>query len=187
MTLERILLVVVAGSFLAAAGPEPRAAQDDPRLDDLFERLHATADPAEAWLIQSHIWAIWLDGHDDALNALMHGGAQAMQAGDLDAAIGRFTHLIEVAPKFAEAWNKRATAYYMIGRYDDSIADCMKTIELEPRHFGALSGLGLIHGARDDDEAALFWFREALKQNPHMEGIRQRADELSREIEGEPI
>lgn len=183
----RLALAVVAGLFLALAGAEARAAQDDPRLDGLFERLRATSDSLEARSIQNRIWTIWLDARDDTLDGLMRGGVRAMRAGDLDGAIDRFTRLIEAAPTFAEAWNKRATVYYMAGRHDESIADCMKTIELEPRHFGALSGLGLIHGALDDDEAALFWFREALRRNPHMETVRRRIEALSREIEGEPI
>ncbi|MBC6440076.1 MAG: tetratricopeptide repeat protein [Rhodospirillales bacterium] len=163
------------------------AAQDDPRLDGLFAQLHATSDPAQSQLLQSYIWAIWVEAYDEELNALMTGGTRAMQVGDLQLAIGYFSQLIDVAPDFAEAWNKRATVYYMIGRYDESIADCMKALELEPRHFGALSGLGLIYSARDEPEQALYWFREALAQNPHMEQIVQRVEELSRELEGEPV
>jgi len=164
-----------------------QAAQDDPRLDSLFEQLHQTSDPGEAQLIQSYIWALWVEGNDDGLNQLMDGGTRAMQVGDLNEAIGMFDQLIKVAPDFAEAWNKRATVYYMIGRYDDSIADCMKVLELEPRHFGALSGLGLIYSSMDDKPAALHWFREALRQNPHMENVRERVEDLSREVEGEAI
>ena len=178
-------LAAVLGIWL---GVQPvRAAQDDPRLDTLFEQLHQTGDPAEAQLIQSYIWALWVEARDDGLNQLMHGGTRAMQVGDLNEAIGMFGQLIEIAPDFAEAWNKRATVYYMVGRYDDSITDCMKVLELEPRHFGALSGLGLIYMSLDDKPAALHWFREALKQNPHMDNIRDRVEELSREVEGEAI
>jgi tetratricopeptide (TPR) repeat protein len=169
------------------AGQPLQAAQDDPRLDSLFEQLHQTSDSAEAQLIQSYIWALWVEAHDDGLNRLMDGGTRAMQVGDHNEAIGMFGQLIEVAPDFAEAWNKRATVYYMIGRYDDSIADCMKVLELEPRHFGALSGLGLIYTSMDDKPAALHWFREALRQNPHMDNIRERVEDLAREVEGEAI
>jgi tetratricopeptide (TPR) repeat protein len=176
----------LVAAFLCVA-PPVQAAQDDPRLDSLFEQLHQTSDAGEAQLIQSYIWALWVEAHDDGLNQLMYGGTRAMQVGDLNEAIGFFAQLIEVAPEFAEAWNKRATVYYMVGRYDDSIADCMRVLELEPRHFGALSGLGLIYSAQGDKAEALFWFREALKQNPHMENIRARVEELSREVEGEAI
>ena len=163
------------------------AAQDDPRLDNLFARLVETQDEGEAHVIESFIWTIWLEGHDDTLNRLMAQGTRDMQVGDLDAAIAQFTTLIELAPDFAEAWNKRATVYYMSGQYDASIADCMEVLAREPRHFGALSGLGLIHQARGEDAEALDWYRRALEQNPHMPAIRQRIEDLSLEIEGEPV
>ena len=173
-------------AVLLVSGPVS-AAQDDPRLDNLFARLLETRDEAEAQVIESFIWTIWLEGHDDTLNGLMDRGTRDMQVGDLDSAIAEFTTLIEMAPDFAEAWNKRATVYYMTGQYDASIADCMEVIAREPRHFGALSGLGLIYQARGEDAEALVWYRRALEQNPHMPGIVQRVEELSLEIEGEPV
>lgn len=183
MTRWFLAAVLAAAMFAGAAD----AAQDDPRLDDLFARLTTTQDAAEAQVIENVIWTIWLEGHDDTLNQLLAQGTRDMQVGDLDAAIERFSTLIEMAPDFAEAWNKRATVYYMTGRYDESIADCMQVLAREPRHFGALSGLGLIHEARGEDNEALDWFRRALEQNPHMPGIRQRVEALSVEVEGEAI
>ncbi|MBT6512798.1 MAG: tetratricopeptide repeat protein [Rhodospirillaceae bacterium] len=187
MMIKQLLAAATVALVMVGLSLPGLAAQDDPRLDDLFVQLHNTNDDAEAQLLQSYIWLIWIEAHDDELNAMMQGGTRAMQLGDLQQAIGQFTRLIDVAPEFAEAWNKRATVYFMIGRYDESIADCMEVLALEPRHFGALSGLGLIYSARDDSESALFWFREALEQNPHMPSIRQRVEELSREVEGEAI
>lgn len=163
------------------------AAQDDPRLDVLFERLLATPDDAEAQVLESLIWSIWLEAHDDELDRLMRRGTRDMQVGDLDAALGSFSTVIELAPGYAEGWNKRATVLYMTGRYEESIADCMEVLAREPRHFGALSGLGLIHEARGEPEEALAWFRRALEQNPHMPMIARRVEQLSLEVEGEPI
>lgn len=180
-------LALAAGLSLGACGTGADAAQDDPRLDGLFARLHATADAAEARLLQRGIWSLWAEAHDDGLNALMRDGGRAMRRGELDLAIALFSQLIEAAPGFAEAWNRRATAYYLARRFDRSIADCMKALALEPRHFGALSGLGLIHSARGEDRQALHWFREALAHNPHMASIRRRVEELARELEGEEI
>ena len=182
----RTLLSALALVAALAAVPAT-AAQDDPRLDPHFERLLATPDPAEAMVVESFIWSIWMEANDDRLNQLMMLGARDMQVGDLDAAIDHFSTVIEVAPRFAEGWNKRATALYMSGRHDESIADCMAVLALEPRHFGALSGLGLIHEARGDKAAALEWYRKALAQNPHMPGIVERVDVLTLEVEGEPI
>ena len=178
------LAAVLTGALVS--GPVS-AAQDDPRLDALFAGLTTTQDEAEARVIESFIWTIWLEAHDDTLNGLMAQGTRDMQTGDLDDAVARVSTLIELAPDYAEAWNKRATVYYMIGRYDESIDDCMQVLAREPRHFGALSGLGLIHEARGENAEALAWFRRALEQNPHMPGIAQRVKELSIAVEGEPV
>lgn len=184
--MARLLAAVVVTVMFVHAGSLD-AAQDDPRLDTLFGRLHETEDSKEARRIESLIWSIWLDADDSELNALMRGGTFLMQNGNFSQAAAVFSQIIEAGPGFSEGWNKRATVYYLMGRFDDSIADCIKVLELEPRHFGALSGLGLIHIALDEPESALYWFREALRQNPHMPRIRERADELAREVEGEPI
>ena len=187
MRLVWLAVVLAAGLALADSISGARAAQDDPRLDSLFARLHATTDAAEASLLQQGIWSLWGEAHDDELNALMQDGSRAMRRGQLNRAIALFSQLIEAAPGFAEAWNRRATAYYLARRFDRSVADCMEVLALEPRHFGALSGLGLIHSARGDDRQALHWFRRALAQNPHMAAIRQRVERLTRELEGEAI
>ena len=164
-----------------------QAGQDDPRLDELFTRLHATSDEEEAQILQSFIWSIWVEANDDELNRLMYEGTRAMQVGDLDFAVKLFSDVTEIAPDFAEGWNKRATVYYLIGAYDQSIDDCMVVLDLEPRHFGALSGLGLIYSSKQDDEEALRWFQEALVQNPHMPSIRQQAEELEEKLHGKAI
>ena len=184
--MARLLSALVVTLVVAHAG-SLGAAQDDPRLDMLFDRLHATEDSKEARRIESLIWSIWLDADNSELNALMQGGTFLMQNGNFSKAAAVFSQIIEAGPDFSEGWNKRATVYYLMGRFDESIADCIKVLELEPRHFGALSGLGLIHTALDEPETALYWFREALRQNPHMPRIRERAEELAREVEGEPI
>ena len=186
MNLMRSLRIVATALAIATAGPV-LAAQDDPRLDGLFERLHMTEDPMEAQVIESIIWAIWVEANDDELNRLMYEGTRAMQIGDLNFAAKLFSDVIEIAPEFAEGWNKRATVYYLIGAYDKSIADCMVVLDLEPRHFGALSGLGLIYASKDDEEEALHWFKEALVQNPHMPTIQQQVDELEEKLHGQEI
>ena len=186
MTARRLLFAALA-AFAFVLPVKGMAAQDDPRLDDLFTRLHATGDQAEAQVIQSYIWSIWTEANDDQLNRLMYEGTRAMQIGDLDLAIKMFSDIIDIAPKFAEAWNKRATVYYMVGSYDESIADCMVVLDLEPRHFGALSGLGLIYTAREEDEKALEWFKAALDQNPHMPSIRDQVDALEEKLHGKAI
>jgi len=178
------VLVLVAAMFFA---PVAEARQNDSRLDTLFARLQVTHDASEAAGIEAMIWAIWTAADDAALDQLMTAGIGAMNAGRFAFALERFNAIIEVDPDFAEGWNKRATLYYLMGNYDDSIADVERTLALEPRHFGALSGMGLIYTALDDAEAALAWFEQAIEVNPHMPGITLRAEFLRKMLKGEPI
>ncbi len=182
----RLLAAALAALVIAGTGPLA-ASQDDPRLDLLFERLHAADDLAAAREIETLIWSVWLETGDAELDALMRYGMFLMRNGNLQEAAAAFDRIVETAPDVAEGWNKRATVLYLMGRFDASLADCMKVLELEPRHFGALSGLGLIHVALDDAESALHWFREALRHNPHMPGVRARVDDLARSVEGDPV
>lgn len=163
------------------------AAQNDPRLDGLFAKLQSTKDDAQAQVIEDEIWSIWLNAHDAKVNALMVVGMRAMQVGDLSQALADFNEIIKEKPDFAEGWNKRATVYYMLGRYDASIADCMKVLKLEPRHFGALSGLGLNYDAKGNEVEALAWYRKALEVDPHLSNIAKRVKELTAKLEGESI
>ncbi|MDE0716122.1 MAG: tetratricopeptide repeat protein, partial [Gammaproteobacteria bacterium] len=105
----------------------------------------------------------------------------------LDEAAQIFTDLIDIAPDFAEAWNKRATVLYMMGKYDQSTADVRETLRLEPRHFGALSGQGLIYMETGKQAEALHWFRRALEVNPFMEGVQQNVKLLEDALEGRVI
>ena len=114
-------------------------------------------------------------------------GVNAMARADYSTALDLFNKMVEVAPNFSEGWNKRATVYYLMGEYEQSRADVAKTLELEPRHFGALSGLGLIDLAEGQNDKALDAFRRALKVNPTMPGPQHWIEELKTKVEGEPI
>jgi tetratricopeptide (TPR) repeat protein len=140
-------------------------------LDRLFARLHAVTVDAEAAAIEQQIWKIWLISDSATAQALMNQAITAMSARELDAALKILDGLVKVHPDFMEAWNKRATLYFMQGRFDASLADIAKVLELEPRHFGALAGLGMIKERQGDSEAALVAFRAALAVNPHMPGV----------------
>jgi tetratricopeptide (TPR) repeat protein len=124
---------------------------------------------------------------EETVNLLMIRGVDALSADDLKTAFKVFTEMVEIAPDFAEGWNKRATVLYMLGAYPESIADIDRTLELEPRHFGALSGLGLCNAELEHDEAALDAFERALTVNPHMDGARVNAELLRRKIEDKAI
>jgi tetratricopeptide (TPR) repeat protein len=117
----------------------------------------------------------------------MQQGIRAMERNDFLAAAGIFSELIERAPKFAEGWNKRATAYYKLGEYEASMRDVGAVLELEPRHFAALWGMGLIYVELEADAPALRWFERAQRVHPHLQGASERVAELRRRLEDSGI
>jgi tetratricopeptide (TPR) repeat protein len=162
------------------------ADQTDRRLDGLFERLRATSSEAEAGAAQQQIWQIWIESDDMLATRLMQEGIQAMVTRQHALALEYFDRLVARAPAFAEGWNKRATVYYLMENYEASVLDIERTLELEPRHFGALSGLGMIYDAIGEPAAALRSFEAAIAINPHLDGARQRIEALRRELAGSP-
>lgn len=175
--MRRVALAVVALFALWTASPAV-ADQNDPRLGDLFERLKSTEQPQEAQLIEFVIWQIWSEANDPATDTLMGLGLQAMQAGNLTGALELFDAVTTRKPEFAEGWNKRATVLYLLGAYEESAKDVDKTLKLEPRHFGALSGLGLINMALERDDEAVTAFAAALKIHPHLPGVKANLETL---------
>ncbi|HUN52310.1 MAG TPA: tetratricopeptide repeat protein, partial [Candidatus Sulfotelmatobacter sp.] len=163
------------------------ARQGDDRLDGLFERLQAAQNPLEAKLLEEAIWQIWLESGSPTVDLLMANGATAMSAGDYDKAQTMFDAVVQLDPDYAEGWNKRATLYFITGNYQASIADIEKTLALEPRHFGALSGLGQILERLNDPAGALKAYRRALAADPQMESVRERVKELTLQVKGSPI
>jgi tetratricopeptide (TPR) repeat protein len=177
-----IIVASLAGFFAPAA-----ADQNDPRLDDLFAGLKATGNAREAHEIEQMIWFVWSRSPSAGANLMLRQGTEYMNEGKHEAARGNFDAVVELAPAFAEGWNKRATVRYLMGDYQGSIEDIKRTLALEERHFGALSGLGLIYDALDEKKAALEAYRAALAINPHspaMENVRNRVRELAKEVEG---
>ena len=188
--MSRYASLMLAGMLLMAslAGPMAVVAdQRDPRLTDLFTALSEVPDAESALGIEAAIWQIWLDGGDSALNELMGQGIAAMNANRFRDAAGRFTDLILAAPAFAEAWNKRATVYYLMERHEDSVRDIERTLALEPRHFGAISGMGLIFLRRGDEEAALDAFEKVLEIHPHARGAQFHVRRLRERLRGRQI
>ena len=155
-----------------------KPAVGDGRLDALFDRLRNTQDAGEARRTEAAIWQIWLEPGDPAAGSLMKLALDAQQRGDLFGAFALYDAIVNLRPDYAEGWNRRATVLYLLGRYEDSRKDAERTVALEPRHFGALSGLGLIAAEKNDDDAALDAFERALVFNPHMAQIRAQAEVL---------
>ena len=136
-------ILIVSISFLFAS-KIALADQNDPRLNNLFKKLNETENQDEIRDLISDIWNIWYEVDDPKVIEYFEKGIQAMNLRNYPLAIRFFNNLIEEDPNFAEGWNKRATVHFMMGNFDQSMQDIIKTLELEPRHFGALDGMGLI-------------------------------------------
>lgn len=184
----RIRAAMLLGAVLLAGAPTIAAAdQKDPRLDALFSELGVTTNAERAQALEARIWQVWVQppagsGVDDA----MQRGLRSMALGQGFDAMRAFDAVVEAAPEFAEGWNKRATVRYALGDIDGSIADIRRTLALEPRHFGALSGLGLCRLAQDRPAEALEAFEAALKINPHLDGLAN-IEALRDRVRGKPL
>lgn len=152
-------------------------------LDDLFAELLVAQD--DTWEdIEKQIWSEWSKSGSKAMDHLLARGRAEMEKGDVDKAIEHFSALIDHAPEFAEGWNARATAWFVADRYGLSIADIRQTLILEPRHFGAMAGLGMIMERMDRPEAALRVYQEAEKIHPNRPDVQAALERLKAKVEG---
>jgi len=140
--------------------------------DILLEELY-DGDPQVREVSEAAVWQVWMRSGDDRVDSLLKSGISRMNDGQMAPAVEDFTRVIELRPDFAEGWNKRATAYYLMGDYDQSLKDCDEVVKRNPHHFGALSGYGLIYVQRGELERALEYFERALDVNPNMPGVEQ--------------
>jgi tetratricopeptide (TPR) repeat protein len=178
----RMVVFGILATLVMAAPATGRADQSDERLEELLDRLRTTADPLEAQIIEVQIWRIWTDSGRDDINTLVEEGSRFMAQGLLKEAIAIFDRVVTNLPEFAEGWNKRATAHYLNGDYTASMIDIERTLALEPRHFGAISGMGLIFMVRGDEANALRAFEEVLKVHPHARGAKAHVEELYKKL-----
>ncbi len=185
MTAIALALGLVFGQVLHA-GPVA-ADQDDPRLEALFAHLKAAPDARTAQQLEAAIWHIWAQSDDQVIGMLMAQGLAAMTRRDLRVALGKFDQIVKIAPGFAEGWNKRATLRYLLGDFPGSLRDIERTLKLEPRHFGALSGRGLVLQELGQQGRALEAFESALKLHPKLPGANRNAEALRREIQRHEI
>ncbi len=179
-----LFAVLLAGLTLPATG---MADQTSDVLDDLFDRLKANTNAFEAAAIEGLIWKVWIHRGIAEVDQNMTLGIVAMGEGDFKGSLSHFNWVVRRDPGFAEGWNKRATVYYLMGNFDASVADIRKTLTLEPRHFGALSGMGLIYDAIGNQAAAVAVWEKALEINPHMAGIRHRIEKFRADSKGNPV
>ena len=177
-TLKPLTGRIIAVLILLVYSLASPADQNDPALDRLFERLTITTSEEEASNITREIWQRWTANDDPEVSQLMQTGIRALNYSTYRRALQSFDRDIEMAPEFAEGWNKRATLYYHIKEYRRSIDDIKETLRLEPRHFGAWSGLGLVSIAQENYSGALAAFKKALSINPHIANIRRYVQKL---------
>lgn len=192
-TLLASLALTLAATAAFPAPPATReealAALDDPvterraeavvwvanhgRMDDtalLMKRLRDES-PFVRGYAERALWLLWGRSGDAEVDRMMARGVEAMQAGDLAAAVKQFTEVIRRKPEFAEGWNKRATARFLAGEYRQSLADCDEVMRRNPVHFGALAGYGENYLQLQEYEKAIEWWRRALEVNPNLLGV----------------
>ena len=176
----------LAASMLAFA--PANADQNDPKLDKLFAALQTGLSNAIAASLEREIWTIWTRYPDDqVINRQMDRAIKMMNAGRLDDAEAMFSAIISRKPAFAEAWNKRATVRFFRGNDTGSASDILQVIKLEPRHFGALSGLGMIRVRAGDLEGALKAYKAAQRMNPYLPQIEAIIDQLGKNLKGRAL
>ena len=175
-----LIALVTSVGFAMAEGAEERT------IDDMFAELQE-AEGAEARLLEAEIWAEWSRSGSDSMDLLLDRGRKAIEAGDYALAVDHLTALTDHAPDFAEGWNARATALFYLSRYGEAVDDIAKALTLNPRHFGAMSGLAFVYQAMDKPKMALSILREVRKLNPHQEGIDEQIRMLEKEAGEELI
>jgi tetratricopeptide (TPR) repeat protein len=170
-----------------SAAPRAEHGNRTYNLDTLFEALKIAPDAESAKAIEDRIWALWMVSGSDTCNLLMARVKAATDEKDYDLAIKLLDAVIELKPDYVEAWNRRATLYYMRKDFGHALADIREVLAREPRHFGALTGLGLIMQEIGDDKHALQAYRRALAIDPHLEHLVETVKTLAEKVEGRDI
>jgi tetratricopeptide (TPR) repeat protein len=201
-----LFAAILAGAPVATFAQDPRAAPKQQKkppeapsklpkigvdrsrgLDFLFGALKAAPDEASAKHVEARIWALWLQTPSDTAALLMTRAKAAMDAQQVEVALKLLDAVVKLRPDYIEAWNRRATLYYLKNDYTHSLEDIEQVLVREPRHFGALAGLGMIMQDIGDEKRALGAFRKALAINPHLEKVPELVKQLTEKIEGRDI
>lgn len=181
MILKSALVVVTCWCFSVGAD------QNDPRLEDLFQQLHQTQEFEKGGSITQRIWEVWYEIQDEEAKNLFDRGVVLMAQADYRSALLTFTRLTDMKPEFAEAWNRRATLLYLMGEFRLSMRDIKQTLVLEPRHFGAISGMGQILMRQNKLQDARRAFEKALEINPHLTGARINVIQINKMLSANSV
>lgn len=190
-----LAMLAVSSAFAQTphAWPSPSTAPQSGRtgstfsLDTLFGALKIAPDEASAKAIEDRIWAIWMSSDSDTCNLLMSRVKVATEDKDYDLAIKLLDAIVTIKPDYVEAWNRRATLHYIKHEYGPALADIREVLMREPRHFGALAGLGLILQDIGDDKHALEAYQAALAIDPHLRDVPDTVKTLREKVEGRDI
>ena len=166
--MKRLIILIILFSNFAQAD------QKDERLIELFDKLFLSTNNMEASKLLFNIWDIWSIADNQETQIIFDEANQFMDVGELDNAIELFTKVVKQSPEFAEGWNKRATVYFLKGELNKSVSDIEKTLNLEPRHFGALDGLAEIYLMQDDLVGAAVIYRRILEIIPSSKKSQDR-------------
>lgn len=177
MSLLRACLAALLGMMLAANALAQNGGSST-MLETLFAKLQTATDPVAIQSLEAAIWEQWVLVPEGPQRELMLRGMAEMQQRELRQSVETFSKLIEIAPELSEAWNKRATAYWLLGNFPASLSDICETVKREPRHFGAYSGLGMIRAEMGEYRRAVAAFELAKKYNPHIVGIDDEIERL---------
>lgn len=154
------------------------ADQNHPKLNHLFEKLKNIENEEDGLNVTTQIWHLWSQNDSMKVNNSFNEGILFLSSLKYESALKSFSTVINLDPSFSEGWNKRATAYYLLNRFEESIEDIKQVLSLEPRHFGALSGLGIILTRQGSLVEAKLAFTKALEINPSLTGVRNIIKEL---------
>jgi len=187
-----VIWIALAGlaptvSPIVPAHAAKTAAERAAQLDTLFAKLQTAKSDEDADLIVADIWAMWNLSGSEQIDEIMQRAQSLMHMGALGMALEVLDDVVRTAPDYAEGWNRRATVLFFIGQYDRSWKDCEEVLRREPRHFGALAGMGMIALTQGRHSASLEAFRRALKVNPFMKERRELIPALERKVGGREL
>ncbi len=178
--MRKLIAFIFAASLSASALAETATNDFALRLDKLFAALHSELNDTTSKLVEMQIWALWASESTPESVAQLAEASAALSMGDQASAEKKLDALIKAQPDFAEAWNRRATMYFMQQRYEESLADIAHVLELEPRHFGALSGKGMVLRALNRPAEALRAMKESLAVDPYLAGMKNSIEQMEK-------
>jgi len=190
MNLRRNLLVVCfavasAVSTAGSAGAQTASASVADQLDQAFDTLATSDSERVAKSAERRILRLWMETESDTVDLLMSWALEAMEDEDFALALDFLDRIVVMMPDYVEGWNKRATVHFLLDDYERALADIEQVLLREPRHFGAMSGLGIIFRDIGETDRAIEVFRTALELDPYLENVREALDKIESERESE--